>query len=105
MGLQSKLAEHERKKKRITWVGLGIIALLIAAVIVAARAKSGPYAELNQVRSERDMYRSQLNAVNDALSEKKSRLAELEESIAETKTLLDERRAELEQEDGEDETA
>lgn len=86
-------------------MGLGIIALLIAAVVVAARAKSELYAKLNQVRSERDMYRSRLNAVNDALSEKKSRLAKLEESIAETKALLEERKAELEKGDGEDETA
>ncbi len=105
MDLQSKLAEHERKKKRITWVGLGIIALLIAAVIVAADAKGEPDWELYMAQSELDTYCSQLSDAEDALAEKKSRLAELEESIAETKALLDERKAELENGDGEDETA
>lgn len=97
MDLQSRLEEHERKKRRITLIGLGIIAVLLVAVIVAGYAKNKPYEELQQVWEERRIYHSQLSDAKDALAEKESRLTELEESIAETKTLLDERKAALEQ--------
>ena len=40
---QSPMEEFEQRKRKITIIGLGIIAALLVAVVAAASAKSDPY--------------------------------------------------------------
>lgn len=89
---QSLMEEFEQRKRKITLIGLGIIAALLVAVVAAASAKSDPYSEYSHFKSLRDSYLGELEQVNTDIELVQSELEAVLDDIARAEEELEQLR-------------
>lgn len=89
---RSPMEEFEQRKRKITLIGLGIIAAPLVAVVAAASARSDPYSEYSRFRSLRDSYLGELEQVKTDMELVGSELEAVLDDIARAEEELEQLR-------------
>lgn len=102
MKTMSPMEEFEAQKRRITLIGIGIIAALLIAIISVSSASNQPYGDFSTARAKREEYAAELEEYQQMLEEAESQLHKTALDLDNARNELGQRKNELGLTDGEE---